>query len=83
MINYIPRYAIGGIGAGRTAVSAVETFDPRLSSWMMGRPMNIDRAYFSAVVLDNVLFALGGLQGGTVLDSVCNQPQPFFVLFRE
>lgn len=45
-------------------VSTVEIFDPRLESWMAGQPMKYCRGYSAAAVVNDTIYAVGGVKGG-------------------
>lgn len=73
------RYAIGGYD-GKKMVSSVETFDPRMGSWLMDEPMKFARGYAASVVLDNALLVIGGsLDGDNVTENVSNLHRTLFL----
>lgn len=45
-------------------VSTVEIFDPRLESWMPGKPMKYCRGYSAAAVVNDTIYAVGGVKEG-------------------
>lgn len=52
-------------------VPTVEIFEPRLGSWMMGKPMNNARGSSGAVVLEEKIYAIGGVKDNNeILDTV-------------
>lgn len=52
-------------------VATVEVFDPRADSWMMVESMNEAKTNHGAVVIEDVIYSLGGLdEDMEVLDTV-------------
>lgn len=52
-------------------VSSVETFDPRLGSWIIGEPMNCSRGYSAAAVFDGSIYMIGGVRADeSIADTV-------------
>lgn len=60
-VNLLFRYAIGGFD-GEKMVSSVETYDPRMPSWIMAESMSSSRGYAAAAVLTGSLFVIGGIK---------------------
>ncbi|KAF4358530.1 hypothetical protein F8388_026144 [Cannabis sativa] len=53
---------LGGYN-GQNVTSSVEIFDPRNGSWMMGDSMNDSRGYSAAAVIEDTIYAIGGIKG--------------------
>lgn len=43
-------------------VPCVEIYDPRLGSWMPGKPMNQPRGYSAAAVIGDSIYVIGGVK---------------------
>lgn len=58
-------YAIGGYEGGRVFATrvfdTVEEYDPSTNTWALRRPMPTPRARFAAAVVNNKIWAIGGL----------------------
>ncbi|KAH7855739.1 hypothetical protein Vadar_028277 [Vaccinium darrowii] len=68
--KFICRYALGGYN-GERMVPTVEIFEPRLGSWMMGKPMNNARGSSGAVVLEEKIYVIGGVKDNNeILDMI-------------
>lgn len=53
-------YALGGFD-GRSMVSSVEVYDPRMESWIFEEPMERTRGYAAAGVINESIYVIGGL----------------------
>lgn len=63
-------YALGGFD-GRSMVSSVEVYDPRMESWIIGEPMKRMRGYAAAGVINESIYIIGGvLVDDKILDTV-------------
>lgn len=67
-------YVLGGQNLfderGNTAVNTVVRYDPRFNIWMRIASMNDKRAGFTVSVVDNRLYALGGVNAAGRLSSM-------------
>jgi len=72
MNNFL--YVIGGQNMfderGTTAVNTVIRYDPRFNIWMRIAPMNDKRAGFTISVVDNRIYALGGVNAAGRMSSM-------------
>ena len=59
-------YAAGGLGAGYSALSSVERYDPALDVWEAVAPMAEARMAHAVAVLDGKLYAVSGLNHGAL-----------------
>lgn len=55
------RYALGGFD-GDSIIQSVESFDPRLGSWMPAEPMYNSRGYSTAAVVKDTIYVIGGMK---------------------
>lgn len=63
-------FAIGGKINASEHLKSVECFDPYKKKWEFIAPMNQKRSGHSVVVHKDRLFAIGGLKGVSVNDSI-------------
>ncbi|CAK8688157.1 unnamed protein product [Clavelina lepadiformis] len=63
-------YALGGLGDDRYATNTAECYDPRNGKWEYIPPMKTCRHLFTAVVLNNEIYAIGGHAGSYLLSCV-------------
>lgn len=52
-------FAIGG-NDGTTRQTSMERYDPKAKKWTVMAPMSIPRSNFSSVVLENLIYVIGG-----------------------
>lgn len=62
-------YSVGGWCSG-DAISSVERFDPQTSEWRMVAPMSKRRCGVGVAVLNDLLYAVGGHDGQSYLNSI-------------
>lgn len=62
-------YAVGGWCSG-DAIASVERMDGRTGEWRSVAPMSKRRCGVGVAVLDNLLYAVGGHDGQSYLNSV-------------
>lgn len=55
------RYVLGGFD-GDSLVQSVESFDPRLGSWMPAEPMYFPRGYPAAAIVEDTMYVIGGMK---------------------
>lgn len=60
---------VGGWCSG-DAISSVERFDPQNSEWRMVAPMSKRRCGVGVAVLNDLLYAVGGHDGQSYLNSI-------------
>lgn len=73
----VSRYTLGGFD-GDSYVSKVEYLDTRMGSWVEAEPMNVARGYFGSFVMEDKLYAIGGVkEEAQQLDIVCNRINTF------
>lgn len=60
---------MGGWCSG-DAISSVERYDPQTNEWRMVAPMNKRRCGVGVAVLNDLLYAVGGHDGQSYLNSV-------------
>lgn len=64
-------YAVGGYdGIARQCLNSVECYDPRNDEWSAAEPMVLRRSGAAVVVMDDMLYALGGHDGPDIRKSV-------------
>lgn len=63
-------YVLGGFGNLQSPVDVVEKYDPLTGQWCVVQPMKRKRRYVSAVTLNNRLYAIGGYDSSSRLNSV-------------
>ncbi|CAK8685735.1 unnamed protein product [Clavelina lepadiformis] len=63
-------YALGGLGIDSYATNTAECYDPRNGKWEYIPPMKTCRYEFTAVVLNNEIYAIAGHCGSYSLSSV-------------
>lgn len=61
------------------ALKTVERFYPTLNRWFEMPPMREGRAKFGCAVVDDIIYVMGGMDGGIGLKSV--ERQVFFILY--
>jgi hypothetical protein len=61
-------YAVGGYDRG--ALSSVERYDAAADEWTAVAPMGSERSRVGVAVVEGVLYAVGGSDGGSALSSV-------------
>ena len=61
--------AVGGWCSG-DAISSVERYDPQTSEWRMVAPMSKRRCGVGVAVLNDLLYAVGGHDGQSYLNSI-------------
>lgn len=64
-----PRLLVGGWCSG-DAISSVERYDPQTNEWRMVASMSKRRCGVGVSVLDDLLYAVGGHDGSSYLNSV-------------
>lgn len=64
-----PRLVVGGWCSG-DAISSVERYDPQTNEWRMVASMSKRRCGVGVSVLDDLLYAVGGHDGSSYLNSV-------------
>lgn len=62
-------FAVGGWCSG-DAIASVERFDPHASDWKMVAPMSKRRCGVGVAVLNDLLYAVGGHDGQSYLNSI-------------
>ena len=62
-------FVVGGWCSG-DAISSVERYDPQTNEWRMVAPMNKRRCGVGVAVLNDLLYAVGGHDGQSYLNSV-------------
>lgn len=62
-------YVVGG-NDGTSSLATTEIYDPDADTWTSGPTMSMPRANVACIVLDNRLWAVGGFNGKTFLDSM-------------
>lgn len=62
-------YVIGG-SDGQSSLCSVEIYDLSTEAWSLGPSLNTPRANVGVAILDERLFAIGGYNGKTFLDTV-------------
>ncbi|CAK6964753.1 kelch-like protein 20 [Scomber scombrus] len=73
--EYSTLYLAGGEFPDGSASREMWRYDPCLDSWMEMAPMNVARSELGLVMLDGFVFAVGGWEGRSRLDSVeCYNP---------
>ena len=60
---------VGGWCSG-DAISSVERYDPHSNEWRMVAPMSKRRCGVGVAVLNNLLYAVGGHDGQSYLNSI-------------
>ncbi|KAL7064932.1 hypothetical protein AAHC03_05874 [Spirometra sp. Aus1] len=63
-------YAVGGITANGDCQSIVEAYHPLLDRWEVVESMSTQRSRIAVVVLNGCLYAIGGLDGTSRLNTV-------------
>ncbi|XP_077292349.1 kelch-like protein 23 [Arctopsyche grandis] len=56
-------YVFGGHSASRDYLSSVEVYDPNANRWTELSPMKWKRSYFTAVVVNDSIYCIGGVYG--------------------
>ncbi|XP_068340207.1 uncharacterized protein [Pyrus communis] len=59
--NSYLKYVLGGFD-GDSLVQSVESFDPRLGSWMPAEPMYFPRGYPAAAIVEDTMYVIGGMK---------------------
>jgi N-acetylneuraminic acid mutarotase len=54
-------YVIGGTNDGYNGVNTTQIYDPQTNNWILGAPMLISRLELAVAVLNDTLYAIGGL----------------------
>lgn len=54
-------YVIGGTSDGYNGVSTTQIYNPQTETWIIGAPMPTARLFLAVVVLNDSLYAIGGL----------------------
>lgn len=62
-------FAVGGWCSG-DAIASVEKFDPQSMEWKMVAPMSKRRCGVGVAVLNDLLYAVGGHDGQSYLNSI-------------
>lgn len=62
-------FAVGGWCSG-DAIASVEKFDPQTMEWKMVAPMSKRRCGVGVAVLNDLLYAVGGHDGQSYLNSI-------------
>ena len=71
MVSNNKIYAIGGFGGKENQpLKSVEVYDPKVEKWKMVPSMNEPRRALAAAVLADGIYAIGGFDGQTYLNSV-------------
>lgn len=68
-------FAVGGWCSG-DAIASVEKFDPQTMEWKMVAPMSKRRCGVGVAVLNDLLYAVGGHDGQSYLNSI----ERYFIL---
>lgn len=64
-------YAVGGFGSSlKTCLRSVEVFDPHAGAWTVAAEMKCARRGCSAVVVDDLLYVVGGFDGETYIQDM-------------
>ena len=66
---HVFHFSVGGWCSG-DAISSVERFEPRNNEWRMVSPMSKRRCGVGVAVLNNLLYAVGGHDGQSYLNSI-------------
>lgn len=68
-------YVLGGFGSLQSPVDVVEKYDPATNQWSVIQPMTRKRRYLSSVALSSRLYAIGGYDASSRLNTVeCFDP---------
>ena len=62
-------FSVGGWCSG-DAISSVERYDPQTNEWRMVAPMSKRRCGVGVAVLNDLLYAVGGHDGQSYLNSI-------------
>lgn len=68
-LNHFCCFVVGGWCSG-DAISSVERYDPQTNEWRMVASMSKRRCGVGVSVLDDLLYAVGGHDGSSYLNSV-------------
>jgi len=68
-LNFGACFAVGGWCSG-DAIASVERFDPQAVAWKMVAPMSKRRCGVGVAVLNDLLYAVGGHDGQSYLNSI-------------
>ena len=64
-------FAVGGYdGVARQCLNSVERYEPATDEWVQVEPMGQRRSGAAVVVLENMLYAIGGHDGPDIRKSV-------------
>jgi kelch-like protein 20 len=66
---FIISFTVGGWCSG-DAISSVERYDPQTNEWRMVAPMSKRRCGVGVAVLNDLLYAVGGHDGQSYLNSI-------------
>lgn len=72
--------AVGGWCSG-DAISSVERYDPQANEWRMVAPMSKRRCGVGVAVLNDLLYAVGGHDGQSYLNSIERSADWFLYVF--
>ncbi len=76
MLAHFPVRPLLGCGANNCVNCQVTRFDPREGRWMEVTPLSIGRSGAGVAVVDDIIYACGGFDGGQHLSSVeCYDPK--------
>ena len=67
--NYFALLLVGGWCSG-DAIASVERYDPQTNEWHMVAPMSKRRCGVGVAVLNDLLYAVGGHDGQSYLNSI-------------
>ena len=70
-------YVFGGDVSFVNKTNVTQVYDPEDDTWTLGAPMPTARAGLEAVIVDDVIFAIGGSHGWAFIDSENKQYIPF------
>lgn len=68
-MNNVIFFLVGGWCSG-DAIASVERFDPQSADWKMVAPMSKRRCGVGVAVLNDLLYAVGGHDGQSYLNSI-------------
>jgi hypothetical protein len=70
-------YVFGGSAGAFTETNITQVYDPEKDTWTLGAPMPTARVGLDAVVVDDVIFAIGGGYGWGFIASANERYTPF------
>jgi len=81
-VDYVCLSAVGGWCSG-DAISSVERYDPQSNEWRMVAPMSKRRCGVGVSVLNDLLYAVGGHDGQSYLNSIERFVAVFLTILTE